>query len=34
MGRITKIDVEGVDLEVLEGATQSIERHQPVLMVE
>jgi FkbM family methyltransferase len=29
-----KIDVEGMELEVLEGATRSIERHQPVLMIE
>ena len=29
-----KIDVEGMELEVLEGAAQSIERHKPVLMVE
>jgi len=29
-----KIDVEGMELEVLEGATRSIERHQPVLIIE
>jgi len=29
-----KIDVEGMELEVLEGAAQSVERHKPVLMVE
>jgi FkbM family methyltransferase len=29
-----KVDVEGMELELLEGAAQSIERHRPVLMVE
>jgi len=31
---LIKIDVEGMELEVLEGAAESLARHSPVLMVE
>jgi len=31
---LIKIDVEGWELETLKGATQTIKKHQPVLMVE
>ena len=29
-----QIDVEGMELEVLEGGTRSIARHQPALMID
>ena len=29
-----KIDVERMEMEVLEGAKQSVEKHKPILMIE
>jgi len=31
---LLKVDVEGMELEVLEGARQSIERHHPIMIIE